>query len=343
MSMKKVLFIVAVLCAAAFALAACAGPAGPVGPAGPAGPVGPQGPAGTSPAAADLTCTQCHNDTTLISGMEQSYSTSVHATGTAFAIAENRSGCTGCHDGGDFSARIAAGVTDPSKYTTVSANPTRVDCRTCHQIHTTYTKADFALETTAPVSMFIFTAAPVTFDGGMGNLCANCHQPRTLDSAAAADGTIKVPSPYWGPMAPQAAMLIGVGGSSDVTGTPAAHFTMVKDTCVGCHMGGAGPNANHTFTPNVATCVTCHADAKNFDVNGVQTAVEAKMATLQAALVKAKLLDAKSDSPVVGTYPAAQANALWNYILVKEDNSMGVHNSKYINALLDASIAAFGK
>jgi hypothetical protein len=272
--------------------------------------------------------------------MQASYSTSVHATGTAFAIANSRAGCTGCHTGGGFSDRIAAGVTDASKFTTLYANPTRVDCRTCHQIHTTYTKADLGLETTAAVPLYAFATTPSTYDGGMGNLCANCHQPRAVVTAADATGNVNITSTHWGPMASQAAMLLGVGGAGDVAGIPSSHYTTVKDTCVGCHMGGAGPDANHTFTPNVATCVTCHADLKSFDNQGVQTAVTAKIDTLKTDLIKAKLLDA-SGNIIVGTYPAAQANALWNYVFITSDKSLGVHNAQYTNDLLDASIAAF--
>ncbi len=45
--------------------------------------------------------------------------------------------------------------------------------------------------------------------------------------------------------------------------------------------------------------------------------------------------------PVVGLYPAAQASALWNYILIEiEDGSLGAHNPPYTKALLNASIAA---
>ena len=342
MSIKKGLFITAVLIAAAFILTACAGPAGAVGPAGPAGPVGPTGPvgaAGTNPSAADLTCTQCHNDTTLITGPETSYSTSVHATGIAFGIAASRSTCTGCHTGVGFSERIAAGQTNPDLWTTTYANPTRIDCRACHQVHTTYTKDDFALETTAAVHLYAFTG--VTFDGGMGNLCANCHQPRTVITAPAADGTINVSSTHWGPHhGPQASMMLGVGGAGTVTGTPSPHYANVPDTCVGCHMGG--DSVNHTLVPSVTTtCVTCHPGATDYNMNGAQTALEAKIATLKADLTTAGLLD-KDGNIVVGNYPEAKANALWNYILVAiEDKSNGVHNMPYAEALIDDSLAAF--
>ena len=116
MSIKKTIILAGVLIIGLFFLAACAGATGPVGPAGPAGPIGPTGPTGTDgkmPSATDLTCTQCHNDTTLITGPATSWATSVHATGPAFAIAGSRSTCTGCHTGVGFSDRIAAGETNP--------------------------------------------------------------------------------------------------------------------------------------------------------------------------------------------------------------------------------------
>jgi hypothetical protein len=339
MSIKKTIVLARTLTVALFFLAACTGPAGQVGPAGPAGPVGPTGPAGaagTAPKAADLSCTECHNDTTLITGPETSWETSVHATGPAFAIASSRPICSGCHTGVGFSDRIAAGVTDPNQFTTVYVNPTRQDCRTCHQIHTTYTKADFALETTTAVP--VFTSEGSTFDGGKGNLCANCHQPLTAIPAAAADGTISVDSTHWGPHhGPEAAMLLGVGGSSDVKGSPSPHYSTVTDTCVACHMGGDA--ANHTFTPNVAYCQKCHADAKDFNMNGAVADMDAKIADVQAALTSAGLFD-KSGNIVVGNYPAAKAGALWNYLLVTEDKSHGVHNMPYAEALMDAALAA---
>jgi len=214
-------------------------------------------------------------------------------------------------------------------------NPTRQDCRTCHQIHTTYTGADWALETTAPV---VLTVSEQTFDGGMGNLCANCHQPRTAFPAAV-DGMVAVDSTHWGPHhGPQATMLMGTGGAG-LEGNPAAHYSMVENTCETCHM--AGDAADHSFAPKVAACTGCHADATNFDINGVQTEVETKLEDLAAKLTTAGLLD-ENGTMVVGSYPEAQAAALWNYIYIKlEDKSMGVHNSSYINALLDAALVAF--
>ena len=282
---------------------------------------------------ADLTCTQCHNDTTLISGKEAAWATSLHGNGTTVAYAGARAGCNGCHSGGGFMDRIAAGM-KTSDIKTADPNASRIDCRACHVIHTTYTTDDFALRTTAAVTL---EASGATSDGGKGNLCANCHQPRTAFPAAT-DGKVKVSSTHWGAHhGPVVAMILGVGGAGSIEGKPAAHATMVTDTCVACHMGGDA--AVHTFAPNVATCTACHADAKNFDINGVQTTIEEKLAEVKAALQAKGLLDANG-TIVVGDYPEAQAAALWNYLFVEEDKSMGVHNAAYANALLDAALEA---
>jgi hypothetical protein len=284
--------------------------------------------------AADLTCTECHNDSSIITGKKAAWEESLHSTGEAFVRGES-GGCAGCHSGGGFSAMIAAGQ-NPSEVTEGDPNPTHQDCRTCHEIHTTFTGADWALETDAAVDLYAFEG--VTFDGGSGNLCAVCHQPRRAIAEADADGNIEVTSTHWGPHhGPQSAVLMGVGGAGETTGNVAFHASGVENTCVTCHVGETD---DHSFEANVNACVACHADAENLDINGLQTEVEALMEELLG------MLEAKGmweDHPVVGVYPAAEAQAMWNYILLAvEDSSRGVHNPGYTKALLEDSIALLG-
>jgi hypothetical protein len=335
MNTKKLLVLLGTLIVAAVIISACgtAGEPGPQGPAGPAGPAGPQGEPGVSAMASDLTCTECHNDTAIITGKKAPWSTSVHGSGTAADYAGGRDGCTGCHSGASFSKMIAAGQT-PATYDGTAADVTHQDCRTCHQIHVTYTGEDWALETTVPVELYAYEGA--TFDGGKGNLCGVCHQPRR--AFAAVDGMVDWNSTHYGPHhGPQTAVLLGIAGAGEAAaGKPGAHYSMVEDTCRTCHLG---ENDNHTFLPTIAACQECHADAENFDINGLQTEVEAKLAELHELLV-AKGMLTEDGTSVVGVYPEAEAAALWNYILIaEEDKSMGAHNPNYINALLDASIA----
>jgi hypothetical protein len=231
---------------------------------------------------------------------------------------------------------IAAGLS-PDEVELGDPNPTRQDCRACHNIHTTYTVEDWSLESTAPVDLYAFEG--VTFDGGEGNLCANCHQPRRVMTAE--DGIVNVDSTHWGPHhGPQSAMLLGVGGAGDVEGSPSIHAMAVADTCATCHLN----NDNHSFEPSIDACVGCHAEAEDFDIEGVQTQVEGLVVELQEALLAKGLLAGDEEEgfhPVVGEYPEAEAAALWNYIFIAiEDTSFGVHNPPYTIALLEASIEA---
>jgi len=340
--MNRKLLIISLAMFFVLIFTACAGEPGPGGQSGPQGPAGPAGPAGSDGAAGragsdaevmatDLSCTECHDDTSLITGKKTAWSTSKHGSGEAFVRGGSAS-CAGCHSGGGFSERIAAGL-DPNEVEAGDPNPTRQDCRACHQIHTSYTKADFALETTDPVVLF---ATGATFDMGLGNLCANCHQTRRTFPEAV-DGVIDVNSTHWGPHhGGEAPMLLGVGGAL-VEGKPSGHATMVEDGCVTCHMG---EGRDHTYEPDVANCAGCHADLENFDNNGVQTEFGALAEEVHALLVDKGLLD-EEGHPVVGLYPEAQAAALWNYIFaVEEDTSSGVHNSAYAKALLEQALEA---
>jgi hypothetical protein len=113
----------------------------------------------------------------------------------------------------------------------------------------------------------------------------------------------------------------------------------VEDTCVACHL----VEGNHTFAPDVASCQECHSGIEDFDVNGLQTEVSEKLAEIAELLVAKGMWDEEEDHPVVGFYPAAEAQAMWNYILIShEDESLGVHNPAYTRALLDASLEALG-
>ena len=279
-------------------------------------------------------CMACHNDTTVVTGKETAWSESMHGTGEAYVRGTSAS-CAACHSGGGFSAMVAQGLT-PDTVEVGDPNPTRQDCRACHQIHTSYTAADWALETTAPVVLFAFE--DVTYDGGKGNLCANCHQPRRTIAEADPNDNIGVTSTHWGPHhGPQSTMLLGLGGGGDVKGGPSAHAMLVRNTCVTCHIG---ENNSHTFEPDVSACVACHSDADSFDINGVQTEVEELIAQV-GELLKAKGLLDEEGHPVVGDYPAAEASALWNYIYIAiEDGSLGVHNAGYTKALLNAALEA---
>jgi hypothetical protein len=267
----------------------------------------------------------------------------VHGTGEAFVRGEGTA-CAGCHGTEGAKARINAGLPphDPSVEGVTNVSP--FNCRTCHNIHTTYTKADFSL--TGGEQPVVLEKTGGTFDGGKGNLCANCHQIRN-DLPVASGGNIDLGTntrfgTHYGV---EAAMLLGEGGLG-VSGSPSPHYQLVENTCVACHMGD---ERNHTYLPAVARCQTCHADAENFDINGVQTEVQAMLDEVHELLVASGIMaedytddqgNLQQGRSIPGVYPEAVANAMWNYKLVVYDQSRGVHNSAFAKALLQQALDA---
>ena len=103
----------------------------------------------------------------------------------------------------------------------------------------------------------------------------------------------------------------------------------------------------HTWNPSLNACDACHATA-DFDYGGVQTEVHAQLEELRDLLLAAHVLHADTTTtptsyhPVVGTYPMLHAQSFFNWVGLEEDRSLGVHNPKYVDALLKNSIAAMG-
>ncbi len=334
------LIILAVL----LVLAACTsggeqGPAGEQGPPGPAGPEGPAGPAGEV-SLADLTCTECHNDTTLLVSKQAQFHESLHGSGEAWVRGASAS-CAGCHGSEGAEARIEAGLLprDPSVEGVVNVSP--YSCRTCHDIHTSYTSADFSRTGDgAPAKM---ATTEGTFDGGEGNLCANCHQIRN-ELPVASGGEITFETSRFGThYGVEAQMLLGEGGLM-VSGSPSFHYG-VENTCVTCHMG---EDYNHTFEPEPEYCQGCHADLDTLDRNDVQTEIQELLDQVRGLLeahpsgiIDQELLaEDEPNRSVPGTYPEEVAAAMWNYMFVLEDQSRGVHNPPFARALLEQALEA---
>jgi hypothetical protein len=298
------------------------------------GDTGPAGPEGPLPDASQLSCADCHNGTNLITGKAAQWDMSGHGVGESYERGTSAS-CAGCHSGNAAAIRMDAGQT-PDEVTEGDPDPTRQDCRACHMIHETYTLSDFDVRGTAAVPLYAVPGA--TFNGGLGNLCANCHQPRR-DDPVAVNGMITGISTHWGPHhGPQSAMLLGVAGAGNVADMPSPHLG-VPNTCVQCHMGSG---RDHTFDANTANCQICHDGLDTFDYHSVQTDVQALLDQLGDLLVTAQVLSENSADghPTVTEAPENVGIALWNWLYIAhEDKSIGVHNSNYTKALLNASIA----
>lgn len=321
------------------------------GPMGPAGADGKDGVDGIDGQDGTTSCLACHN-TTVETTVNAQYESSTHGGSQNFypgsplvsEYAGARNDCAKCHSHEGFLE------TQKTGRDTTAANipiPTNITCNTCHESHASFDfetdGQDYALRTAIPVALLIDKNSTVDF-GNTSNLCANCHQPRTGPTVPDGDGNFEITSFRYGPHhSPQATMVAGIAGYETLTGeypTAGTSTHATAGSCILCHMVEKDNVSSHDWVPTIESCTECHTSLTTFDYNGFQTKIQGMLDELKADLTNAGLLDAEGTT-IVGTYPAEHAGALYNYKTILEDQSLGVHNPRYTEALLEASLAIF--
>jgi formate-dependent nitrite reductase cytochrome c552 subunit len=352
------------ICAIAFAfVTGCEGPTGPVGPqgsagaAGPAGPTGPEGPQGPAGADANETCTQCHNESTLVLNAKVTqFNAGLHSLGTYYT----RGGeCAACHNNEGFLARVDYTAANQI-YDYDGPALTPISCYTCHKIHDPNEDDGWALTWTAQVTETIFgtkspdVASATLNDIGNSNQCLQCHQARDRGNVPAPDATGEVTtgSTHWGPhYGVQGNVLNAMGGVNVGDGYPAqgagAHAGL-DNACVACHM----PDGNHDLgvIPFESCAATgCHttADAAEAAQIALHDGIKAAMDAIGAKLTADGAMtgpDATTGiySPANATMTADQAKAVWNYMVAYQDHSYGMHNPDYMKKLMENTKTLLG-
>ncbi len=274
------------------------------------------------------------------------WSESTHAVPVTFAAQE--APCAGCHDGRGF----AMGVTDPKSFDASSPFGPYVvatDCRACH----TGRGAQLLQsgEVTTPSS-------PTPIKAGTGAVCIGCHRERTKASTTP---TSSAPHPSI-----QAAVYLAYGGVRQpgvAYGSTVKH-TQKKDMCAGCHMStDANGVPTHTFLPPndpAKICGECHQGVTSYNrkasadydgngqVQGIQDEVTGLLGKLNAATAKAmgattlmqaegKLVFKSGAATVTAPMPEKVYQAAYNWALITNDKSLGVHNPQFTVQLLQQS------
>lgn len=223
-------------------------------------------------------CADCHGPDPEypLLGVREGYNHSGHKNGyeneLPNAYYANGVGCQRCHTNEGFIEYVKTGTVDPKTYVSYPSQP---GCFTCHDAHTT---GDFSLRTTEKVTLI----NGEVFNGGDGNLCASCHQARSIASDMIKATEAKNIAPYWGAHhGPQADMVKGTN-AFEFPGkkySSSMHVDVIGDTCVQCHMslpegrysmssevGGhsfnIGGEVHHAEKLNTAGCIMCHDDIK---------------------------------------------------------------------------------
>ncbi len=307
------------------------------------------------------TCAVCH-DAPTHHIKQGEWVNSRHAVVTREASGAGHESCVGCHTGNGFIDSVNQVTPPDTAYSSVS-------CNSCHEPHG-QTKGEKSAHLVRNLTAVTLKDGTKITEGGTGLLCMNCHQARQNGPVYAATAAA---SSRFGPHhGPQADMLAGTNGFTYGQKIPGgSHGKLVENSCVGCHMQETAETAKgfthiggHTFTmawksedgkayESSEACVKCHgekAESFNFatidydgdgQYEGVQTEVQHLLDQLSALLPPD---NSKKDALTINsTWSRAQLQAAYNWNFVKEDKSLGVHNTAYAVGLLKASIADLKK
>ncbi len=279
------------------------------------------------------------------------------------ASVQTRAGCVQCHNGAGFVNYIKSGKTPATQDLTEKIS---ITCATCHDPHSA--QNPHQLRT---MDVTLANGEEVT-GAGNGAICMNCHHARQ-NAVEYTDNYLKNLSTHYGPHhGPQGDILAGknaVTFGQNITSS--AHFAITGDACVTCHMfpGTTDPDGNvilvgsHSFSmtrdgvDNVAACQTCHgeigtkfSDKKcyingTFDLDGDHTdeglpfEIEGLLDQLKTMLPQ----DADGNVSITdSSVTLTQAQAAYNYFMVEDDGSKGIHNPRFVFGILKASIEALG-
>jgi len=309
-------------------------------------------------------CISCHSSTHR-DPIHDAYALSNHATAPddswAYAgVGANRVGCAQCHNNQgfiDFQSGIYADANgnqtvNPTGYST--AQP--INCTGCHDAHRSFDFEndgnDYALRTLDPVALIIDPSISIDVNNssdtmGYSNTCINCHQPRTAAPTPNAYGNYKVTSTHWGPHhGPQGTFLYGLGGAILPGAMPAVGDAghAKGASCVACHMGEPteANNGGHTWNPSPTACLACH-DSEPEAVAGLEELRATLLTELQTKGIDStgtKYIFDTNGNLQTGTYSLKVSQAAFNYILLEEDRSNGIHNPVYAKDLVTNSINA---
>jgi len=343
LSMLSLLGGIAILIVGAVILSSCEGPEGPMGPQGSDGTDGTDGvdgvdgTDGTDGVAGNAVCLECHT-LDVKATMLAEWETSTHATGGHERYG-SMNACAKCHAHEGFVETVWTGQDTTA---TGIALPQKIQCKTCHDFHPSLdfeNEPNSAIRTVKEVTLMM--GGTVGFTNIESNLCMNCHQARSAGPDDT-DGDAQTElgrrfGPHYGPQANFINGLLGYEFGVSL-GTSGVHESGAS--CVACHMveAAADTTGGHTWYPGLESCTTCHTDATDYDINGALTEIEGLLADLKAAMDAAGMLDVDGEIIEEVFYGADSVGAAWNYVLVLDDQSNGIHNPAYAKVLLNNSI-----
>ena len=272
--------------------------------------------------------------------------------------------CIRCHDGRGFAN--FAGYNRVTNTTGMNRiDQVDIGCSSCHDPHGN--SNPYSIRNVPNLADTLGTGFNYAGMGGTGETCMSCHKSRrnNVTQLTVAMGST------WGPHSSvEADVLLGRNAAVWPGGAAynsSSHIFAVENSCVTCHMGAspAVGNANrlrvggHTFNmsnpatgyDHTASCAPCHGPKTSFDdfravadydfngtVEGVQAEVHGLLRHIRMALPPVGL-DTIHFSLITTDH---LERAYWNYLLILNDASFGMHNTKFSVAVLQETLRQLG-
>ncbi len=321
--------------------------------------------------AADGACASCHDEPWRHNKVSE-YENSKHseavwsisfaqASNNASYMKNNLGNCIRCHDAKGYINFTKGKGTDTQGM--VEAQHISVTCATCHDPHGN--SNEYSLRITPSGSDTLATG--FKYSGvGTGEVCMNCHKNRTDVNVTT---KTKVNSSHWGPHHSNQADIF-LGKNMAEFGTPYTsvnvHQSLLQNACVDCHMQATTDTGTvtrdrvggHSFSMkddennfnHTKKCQTCHGAKTKWSeftakadydgdgtAEGIQDEVKGLLTKLRIALPPVGV-DSISYTDI-GTLNDEKINkAYWNYLMVENDGSYGMHNASYIIEVLQSSL-----
>jgi hypothetical protein len=260
--------------------------------------------------------------------------------------------CARCHDGKSYAYFVKGKEFDTNAEVFNPTTHVGVTCETCHDPHAGgMRKAPASSDTLAGG----FNYADIQL--GAGATCTDCHKFRGDGYASVMNSNVTI---RWGPhYAGATDVLLGKGGYEFDTPMPTsmAHRSQ-ENSCASCHMAGSTAQGlelgGHSFSMSngendlIEACVSCHPGSSSFaDIPGADYnmtgRVQPFMEEVQGLLdMLAEALPPLGEPTInwaaIDNENIDQKGAYWNYLYVRNDKSLGIHNPKYVVTLLQRSI-----
>jgi hypothetical protein len=277
----------------------------------------------------------------------------------------NLGNCIRCHDGrGYVNFSYGRGTNTQGM---IQSSQEMISCQACHDPHGGPNAHQLR---TRPANSDTL-ANGFHYAGGNAKVCLDCHKSRTNNVALV---QTKVNSQHWGPHgSTQGDVVLGQNAANFGVPYISGSHKNIGNLCVTCHMAEGTDTGTvtwnkvgeHTFRvrdeehnyDNVKGCLGsgCHSGVNNFDdfmapqdfdgdsqTESWQHEVEGCIRNLRIALPPAGVDSVSWQLIAADSFNVNLRKAYFNYQMIVNDGSRGMHNPFYVIQVLLSSIAPIG-